>query len=204
MSGPCSSREGRGIISRVLRRFERANTRGHADSKPAAFEAPLRAVIARTWRAYPLVTVAVIGFIYLVQYLVAPPTSIPLGSTATMSFVQGPPVLVTVKSFSLTRPPGNDHVERKVRFYVEMRLRDPMTSMGSGEALASYCSVLSRNGVIYPADLSSSGREAAQGNFELSGPVPYEGWVVAYVQARVHPAGVTCQLGDEVDSWLLP
>jgi hypothetical protein len=148
--------------------------------------------------------VAVIGLIYLVQYLVAPPTSIPLGSTATMSFVQGPPVLVTVESFSLTRPSGNDHVERKARFYVEMRLRDPMTSMASEDALASYCSVLGRNGVIYPADLSSSGREAAQGNFELSGSVPHGGWVVAYIPARVRPSGVTCQLGDEVDSWLLP
>jgi hypothetical protein len=85
-----------------------------------------------------------------------------------------------------------------------MHLRDPMTSMGSGDALASYCSVLGRNGVIYPADLWSSGREAAQGNFELNGSIPYGGWVVAYIPARVRPAGVTCQLGDEVDSWLLP
>lgn len=175
-----------------------------ADAKPARTGAKLYGAIERSWRAYPLVVVVAFGLTYLVQYLLAPPTSIPLGSTTTMAFVQGPPVLVTVGSFSLTRPSRNDRVEREARFYVKMRLRDPLTSMGSGEALASYCAVLGRDGVVYPADLSASDREVAQGSFGLSGSVPREGWVVAYIPAKVEPAGVTCQLGDDVDDWLLP
>lgn len=197
----------RGVEAGILRCFpmrlgpQRGQLRSHA--KRASAGAHLRRVVTRTWRLYPLIVVAAFGVTYLFQFLIAPSTDIPLGSTATMTILQGPPVLVTVRSLSFKRATLDDRVEREARFYVEMRLRDPQDSMGSEDALASLCSVLGHDGVVYPSDLSRSEPEAAQGMFELGGSTPREGWVVAYIPAEVKPAGVTCQLGDEVEDWLL-
>jgi len=175
----------------------------HAKTKPTGIKAGFRRIFHRTWRSYPLIVVLAFGLMYLLQFLLAPSTNLPLGSTATMALIQGPPVLVTVRSLSLGGRPQGDPAMREARFHVEMRMRNPTDLMISGDALASYCSLLGADGVTYPSDLAGSESEATQGIFTLEGSVPREGWVVAYIPRNVRPIGVTCQIGDDVDSWLV-
>jgi len=188
---------------RRLQRLGKHSKGSRANAGVASIGDRLCRFFKGTWRWYPILAFAVLGLMYLFQFLLAPSTNIPLGSTATMTVLQGRPVLVTVRSFSLSPWSQTSGDAREARFYVEMRMRDPWDSMSSADALASYCSVLSDSGVVYPSDLSRSSPRAAQGIFELTGRVAREGWVVAYVPANVRLAGITCQLGDDVENWLL-
>ena len=159
------------------------------------------AVVRRTWRFVPLVVVLSLAFVFVGQRLAQPSSSLTFGKTAVVSFDQGPGVLLTVRSMTVHIPPKNEPSVRIVTFKVAMKLGDPADSLTSGDALASYCSVIDRSGTVYPSDLARSSSAANTLNFKLQGAVVQEGLVVVLIPARVQPSGVLCQFGFDIDTW---
>jgi hypothetical protein len=159
------------------------------------------AAARRTWRFLPLVVVLSLAFLFIGQRLAQPSSTLSFGETATVSFVQGPRVLLMVRSLKLQGSLKSDPLERVVTFNVSMRLSNPADQMTSGDALASYCSVIDRRGIVYPSDLALSSRAAKTLNFVLQGGAIQQGRVVALIPTAVHPSGVLCQFGVDVETW---
>ena len=158
-------------------------------------------VVRRTWRLGPLLAVAITGGVFAGQALARPDTPLALGTTATMSFVQGPPLLVTVSDLRPGPVPPLDPGVRKIYFDLSVRTRNPAATVRSGDALASYCSVVGRHGTVYPSDLAISNGWTRTGIFVLQGGVARAGRVVALVPKATRIVGVTCQFGVEVANW---
>lgn len=158
-------------------------------------------LVRRGWRALPALAVVVTGAVFGGQALARPSGPLALGTTATMAFVQGPPLLVTISHLRDGPVPPHDPAVRKVYFDISMRTRNAQDSIRSGDALASYCSVVGSDGTVYPSDLAISNGWARTGIFVLANGVPRAGRVVALVPRRARITGVTCQLGIDVENW---
>lgn len=158
-------------------------------------------LLRRTWRAVPLLAVVVTGAVFAGQALARPSGPLRLGATATMAFVQGPPLLVRVSHLRLGPVPPQDPAVRKVYFDMSLRTRSASATQNSGDAMASYCSVVGAHGTVYPSDLAISNGWTRTGIFVLQGGAVRAGRVVALVPRRAHIVGVTCQLGLDVENW---
>jgi hypothetical protein len=158
-------------------------------------------VVRRTWRLAPLLAVVITGGIFLGQELARPSGPLPMGATATMSFVQGPPLLLRVSNLRRGPIPPSDPAVRKIYFHLAMRTRNPTATQNSGDALASYCSVVSTHGTVYPSDLAISNGYTRIGIFVLQNGETRQGRVVALVPRHTRIARVTCQLGVDVANW---
>ena len=160
-----------------------------------------RTVISAIWRWSPAVVAVVLVAALAATRFAAQPVDLAYGQTATMSFPNGPPVLVTVGALNIAKASRSAPGDLVGDFTVAMRMARRGDTEMSGDAPASYCSVVDEGGVDYPADLRLSSSPARHGLFLLTAAASRSGRVVVLVPATAHVVGVSCQLGDTVVTW---
>ena len=162
-----------------------------------------RTVISAIWRWSPSAVAFLIVVVLATGRFAAQPTDLTYGGTATMTFPDGPPVLVTVGAIHVAKASRATPGELVGHFIIAMRMARPGDTEMSGDAPASYCSVVDASGAEYPADLRLSSSLARHGLFLLTATASRSGRVAALIPANAHVAGVSCQLGDTAVTWRL-
>jgi len=157
--------------------------------------------LSLSWRR----SLPVIGALFvagaIAAHVAAGSATLTFGSTATMSYVNGPPVLVTVGALKLAPASRRTPGDLVGDFTVTVRLEHRSDTLMTGDAPASDCSIIDTDGVSYPSDLRLSSPYARNGLFQLAGDALAKGTAVALIPASTHVAGVTCQLGYSVATW---
>jgi hypothetical protein len=158
-------------------------------------------VISAIWRASPAVVAVLLVAVLVTIRFGGAPTELTYGETATMSFPDGPPILVTVGALRIGRASRATPGDLVGDFTIAMRMARRGDVEMSGDAPASYCSVVDANGVEYPADLHLSSSPARHGIFSITSTATRSGRVVVLVPISAHVAGISCQLGVSVVAW---